>query len=166
MKILHKPEATVGQIVRDLELTVPKRPYLLLGYCDDDFNEMYVKGVKLQQDIAILETTSNRNRAATALQLLSAFRTMDASTGVVLQNGGRLLDLEPVNSFFKRYGVPKEEKEGDTIFWCTEDTNYSLLVTGRDVRLLTTQQMEAELKEEGKHLGLHIGEMVYDPNEE
>ena len=135
MRILQKPNATVGQIVKDLELTVPKRPYLLLGYCDcdDDFNEKYVKGVKLQKDIAILETTSNRNRAATALQLLAAFRTMDASTGVVLQNGWKLLDIEPVNSFFKRYGVPKEEKEGDTIFWCTENTNYSLLVPGREI---------------------------------
>lgn len=151
MKILQKPNATVGQIVKDLELTVPKRPNLLFGdcVCDNDFNEMYVKGVKLQKDIAILETTSKRNQAATALQLLSAFRTMDASTGVVLQNGWRLLDIEPVNSLFKRFGVPKEEKEGDTIFWCTENTNYSLLLTGRDVRLLTTQQMVEDLKEKG-----------------
>ena len=89
MTILQKPKATVGQIVKDLELTVPKRPYLLLGDLDydDDSSEKYVKGVKLQKDIAILETTSKRNRAATASQLLSAFRTMDASTGVVLQNG-------------------------------------------------------------------------------
>ena len=151
MKILQKPNATVGQIVKDLELTVPKRPYLLLGDLDydDDSSEKYVKGVKLQKDIAILETTSKRNQAATALQLLSAFHTMDASTGVVLQNGWRLLDIEPVNSLFKRFGVPKEEKEGDTIFWCTENTSYSLLNSGRDVRLLTTQQMEAELKGKG-----------------
>lgn len=151
MKILQKPNATVGQIVKDLELTVPKRPYLLLGDsdCDDYSSERYVKGVKLQKDIAILETTSKRNQAATASQLLSAFRTMDASTGVVLQNGWRLLDIEPVNSLFKRFGVPKEEKEGDTIFWCTENTSYSLLNSGRDVRLLTTQQMVEDLKEKG-----------------
>lgn len=151
MKILQKPNATVGQIVKDLELTVPKRPYLLLGdfHYYDDPSERYVKGVKLQKDIAILETTSKRNQAATAMQLLSAFRTMDASTRVVLQNGWRLLDIEPVNSLFKRFGVPKEEKEGDTIFWCTENTSYSLLNSGRDVRLLTTQQMEAELKGKG-----------------
>ena len=148
MKILQKPNATVGQFVKDLELTVPKRPYLLLGDsdCDDYSSERYVKGVKLQKDIAILETTSKRDQAATAMQLLSAFRTMDASTRVVLQNGWRLLDIEPVNSLFKRFGVPKEEKEGDTIFWCTENTSYSLLNSGRDVRLLTTQQLETEVK--------------------
>ncbi len=160
MTILQKPNATVGQIVKDLELTVPKRAYLLLGDLDydDDSSEKYVKGVKLQKDIAILETTSKRNRAATASQLLSAFRTMDASTGVVLQNGWRLLDIEPVNSLFKRFGVPKEEKEGDTIFWCTENTSYSLLNSGRDVRLLTTQQLELDLEGKGweKHLDYKV----------
>ena len=153
MEILHKPTATVGQVVKDLELTVPKRPNLLLGYCDDNFNDMYVKGVKLQKDIAILETTSKRNRAATADVLLSEFRTLDASTGVVLQDGWRLLDIEPVSSIFKRIDTSKEElespnteaKECDTIFWFSENTNYSLLLPGRKVGMLvTTQQTEAE----------------------
>lgn len=153
MEILQKPTATVGQVVKDLELTVPKRPNLLLGYSNDDFKERYVKGVKLQKDIAILETTSKRNRAATADVLLSEFRTLDASTGVVLQDGWRLLDIEPVNSIFKRIDASKEElespntevKESDTIFWFSENTNYSLLLPGRKVGMLvTTQQTEAE----------------------
>ena len=139
MEILQKPTATVGQVVKDLELTVVKRPNLLLGYCDDNYNDIYVKGVKLQNDIAILETTSKRNRAATAEVLLSAFRTMDASTGVVLLDGWRLLDIEPVNSIFKRFGVPKEEKECDIIFWCKENTNYSLLSPGRKLGTLETE---------------------------
>lgn len=147
IEILQKPTATVGQVVKDLELTVTKRPNLLLGYCDDNFNDMYVKGVKLQKDIAILETTSKRNRAATTLQLLSEFRTLDASTGVVLQNGWRLLDIEPVNSIFKRTGASKKElespstvvKKGDTIFWFSENTNYSLLLPGRKLGMLETE---------------------------
>jgi hypothetical protein len=153
MELLQKPTATVGQVVKDLELTVPKRPNLLLGYSNDDFKERYVKGVKLQKDITILETTSKRNRAATADVLLSEFRTLDASTGVVLQDGWRLLDIEPVNSIFKRIDASKEElespntevKESDTIFWISENTNYSLLLPGRKVGMLvTTQQTEAE----------------------
>lgn len=147
IEILQKPTATVGQVVKDLELTVTKRPNLLLGYCDDNFNDMYVKGVKLQNDIAILETTSKRNRAATAEVLLSEFRTLDASTGVVLQNGWRLLDIEPVNSIFKRIDASKEElespstevKKGDTIFWFSENTNYSLLLLGRKLGMLETE---------------------------
>lgn len=147
IEILQKPTATVGQIVKDLELTVTKRPNLLLGYCDDNFNDMYVKGVKLQKDIAILETTSKRNRAATTLQLLLEFRTLDASTGVVLQDGWRLLDIEPVNSIFKRTGASKKElqspstvvKKGDTIFWFSENTNYSLLLPGRKLGMLETE---------------------------
>jgi hypothetical protein len=147
IEILQKPTATVGQIVKDLELTVTKRPNLLLGYCDDNFNDMYVKGVKLQKDIAILETTSKRNRAATADVLLSELRTLDASTGVVLQDGWRLLDIEPVNSIFKRTGASKKElespstvvKKGDTIFWFSENTNYSLLLPGRKLGMLETE---------------------------
>ena len=147
IEILQKPTATVGQVVKDLELTVTKRPNLLLGYCDDNFNDMYVKGVKLQKDIAILETTSKRNRAATALQLLLEFRTLDASTAVVLQDGWRLLDIEPVNSIFKRTGASKKElespstvvKKGDTIFWFSENTNYSLLLPGRKLGMLETE---------------------------
>ena len=153
MELLQKPTATVGQVVKDLELTVPKRPNLLLGYSNDDFKERYVKGVKLQKDIAILETTSKRNRAATTDVLLSEFRTLDASTGVVLQDGWRLLDIEPVDSIFKRIDASKEElespntevKESDTIFWFSENTNYSLLLPGRKVGMLVaTQQTEAE----------------------
>lgn len=147
IEILQKPTATVGQVVKDLELAVTKRPNLLLGYCDDNFNDMYVKGVKLQKDIAILETTSKRNRAATTLQLLLEFRTLDASTGVVLQDGWRLLDIEPVNSIFKRTGASKKElespstvvKKGDTIFWFSENTNYSLLLPGRKLGMLETE---------------------------
>ena len=125
IEILQKPTATVGQVVKDLELTVTKRPNLFLGYCDDNFNDMYV----------------------TTLQLLLEFRTLDASTGVVLQDGWRLLDIEPVNSIFKRIDASKEElespntevKKGDTIFWFSENTNYSLLLPGRKLGMLETE---------------------------
>ena len=143
MELLQKPTATVGQIVKDLELTVPKRPNLLLGYSADDDSERYVKGVTLQNDIAILETTSKINSAATALQLLSEFRTLDASSGVVLQEGWNLLDIEPVESIFKRFDWLKEEyrevKEDDTVFWFNENTNYSLLLPGRKLGMLETE---------------------------
>ena len=141
MNIPHKPTATAGQIVRDLELTVEKWPNLRLGYCCDDFNERYVKGVKQQEGLAVLETTSNRHRAATATELLSALRPLDASTGVALQDGCKLLDIEPVNSIFKRIDAPKEElksqhtetKKDDTVFWFSENTDYRLLLTGKEI---------------------------------
>ena len=123
--------------MRDLELTVGKWPSLRLGYCCDDDSERYVKGVKLQEGLAVLETTSNSHHAATATELLSALRPLDASTGVALQDGGKLLDIEPVESIFKRVDCLKEEyteaKEGDTVFWFTENTNYRLLLTGGEL---------------------------------
>lgn len=141
MEIIQKPTATVGQIVKDLELTVGKWPSLRLGYCCDDFSERYVKGVKLQEGLAVMETTAERHRAATATELLSVFRTMGASMGVALQDGRKLLDIEPVRSIFKRGDLLKEEaessdteaKEGGTVFWFTENSNYRLLLTGREI---------------------------------
>ena len=61
MEILQKPTATVGQIVRDLELIVAKNPSLYLEYSNDDSNDMFVSVVKLHKSVAILETTKRKN---------------------------------------------------------------------------------------------------------
>jgi len=61
MKILNKPRATVGQIVKDLEQIVAKSPYIFLEYLNDDGNGMFVEGIKLRKDIVILETTGKKN---------------------------------------------------------------------------------------------------------
>jgi hypothetical protein len=42
MNIIQKPTATVGQVVRDLELIVAKNPDLSLEYSNDDGNDMFV----------------------------------------------------------------------------------------------------------------------------
>ena len=39
MKILHKPSATVGQIIKNLEVIVAKSPDIFLEYSNDDGNE-------------------------------------------------------------------------------------------------------------------------------
>ena len=41
MKILQKPTATVGQIIKDLEVIVAKNPSLFLEFSNDDGNELY-----------------------------------------------------------------------------------------------------------------------------
>ena len=48
MTIIQKPTATVGQIVKDLELIVAKEPNILLDYSNVDATDMYVEGVKLR----------------------------------------------------------------------------------------------------------------------
>ena len=132
MVILQKPTATAGQIVRDLEQIVAKNPDVLLDYSNDDGNDMFVEGVRLRKDIAILETTGKESRAATAGELLAMLRMLDASVGVVLQDGWELLDFEP-------------NADGTVIVYDDED-GYCLFSLGRNVQLVTTQQLEAELK--------------------
>lgn len=135
MKILHKPTATVGQIIKDLELIVAKSSDIYLEFSNDDGNDMYVEGIKLRKDIAILESTGNEKRAATVEDMLAMFRLLDKSLGVVMQDGWELLNFEP-------------NKDG-SVFWYDEEDDYCLFRLGRDVRLVTTEQMEKELKEKG-----------------
>lgn len=132
MVILHNPTATAGLIVRDLEQIVAKNPDVLLDYSNDDGNDMFVEGVRLRKDIAILETTGKESRAATAGELLAMLRMLNASVGVVMQNGWELLDFsQNADGSILRY----DDEEG-----------YCLYLVDRNVRLITTQQMETELK--------------------
>ena len=133
MVILQKPTATVGQVIKDLEQIVAKSPGIFLEYSDDDAEAMFVEGVKLRKDIAIMETTHKKKRAATVEELLAIFRMLDASVGVVMQDWWELLNLEP-------------NVEG-SIFWYDEENDYCQFRLGGDLLLVTTQQMEAELNE-------------------
>ena len=133
MKILHKPTATVGQIIKDLEVIVAKSPDIFLEFSNDDGNDMFVEGIKLRKDIAILESTGDMKRAATVEDMLAMFRLLDNSLGVVMQEGWELLNFEL--------------NEEGSIFWYDDDDDYCLFRLGRDVRLVTTEQMEKELKE-------------------
>ena len=135
MTILQKPNATVGQIVKDLEQIVEKKPGIFLEFWYDGDDMMYVEGIKLRKNIAILETTSKKKRAATAEDLLAMFRLLDASLGVVIQEGWEMLNFEPY-------------KNG-AIFKYDEEEDFCQFMMDRDVRLLTTQQMKAELKGKG-----------------
>ncbi len=132
MTIIHKPAATVGQIVKDLELIVSKNPDVLLDYSNVDATDMFVEGVKLRKDIALLEITSKEERAATAEDLLAMFRMMDESVEVVLQDSWELLNFVP-------------DSDGRIIRYDEED-GYCLFALDTDVRLVTTQQIEAEVK--------------------
>ena len=95
MKLLYHPEATVGQIVQDLERIVAKAPGIFLEYLNDDGQDMFVEGIKLRKDIAILETTGRKRRAARADDLLAMLRRVDASLCVVIQDGWEMRNLEP-----------------------------------------------------------------------
>ena len=132
MTIIQKPTATVGQIVKDLELIVAKEPNILLDYSNVDATDMYVEGVKLRKDLAIVEITDKEERAATAEDFLAMFRMLDASVGVVLQDSWELLNFVPYN-------------DGSIIRYDEED-GYCLFGLDGDVRLVTTQQIEAEVK--------------------
>lgn len=132
MKILQKTTATVGQIVKDLELVVAKEPDILLDYSNEDGNDMFVKGVKLGEGIAILETTGDEERAASAEELLAMFRKLDTSLGVVLHDLWEMLNFVPY-------------PDGSIIRYDDED-GYCLFTLGGDVRLITTQQIEAAVK--------------------
>lgn len=133
MTILHKPNATVGQIVKDLELVVEKKPDILLDYSNDDCEDMFVEGVKLRKDIAIIESTGKKGRAATAADLLAIFRMLNPEVGVVFQYGWELLDFKPL-------------LDGSVIRY-NEEEDFCEFTIDMDVRLVTTQQMEAELEE-------------------
>ena len=135
MTILQKPNATVGQIVKDLEQIVEKNSNIFLEYSYDG-DDMFVEGIKLRKDIAVLETTGKKKRAATAEDLLAMFRLLDASLGVVIQEGWEMLNFEPY-------------KNG-AIFKYDEEEDFCQFMMDRDVRLLTTQQIEAELKKVDK----------------
>ena len=134
MKILQRPNTTVGQVVKDLEQIVAVNPKIFLEYMYDG-DDMFVEGIKLRRDIAILETTGKRRCAATVEDLLAMFRMLDASLGVVIQYGWEMLNFEPY-------------KDG-SIFKYDDEEDFCLFMMDGDVRLLTTQQIEKELKEKG-----------------
>lgn len=136
MELLQKPTATAGQVVKDFEHIVAKNPKTLLSYCNDNCDDRYVKGVKLCYDIAVLETTDNKHRAATVGELLPEFQMMDASTGVVLQDGRKWLDIEYAG--WDWLGI---EPDG-SIFWHWElkDAEYDSCL-------------------------FRLGKVVYDPND-
>ena len=87
MELLQTPTATAGQIVKDLELIVAKSPYIFLEYTNDGGGDMFVEGVKLRKNIAILETTGKKKRAATVEDILAMFQMLSESVRVVLQDG-------------------------------------------------------------------------------
>ena len=122
----------MGQVVKDLDHIVAKNPNLYLDYSNDDGNDMYVNGVKLRKGVAILETTQRKKSAATVEELLSVFQMLDSSVGVVLQDGWEMLNIEPY--------------EDGTIIKYDDEDCYCLFMLDRNVRLITTQQMETELK--------------------
>lgn len=122
MVLLQKPTATAGQVVKDFEHIVAKNPNTLLPYCNDNYDDRFVKGVKLWNGIAVLETTSKKYCAATVGELLPKFQMMDASTGVVLQDGRKWLNIEyagwdwqgiePDGSIFRYWGLSDVEYDG------------------------------------------------------
>ena len=128
MKILHQPTATVGQIVKDFEHIASINPGLLLFYCNDAFDDRYVKDVKLQENIAILETTGKKYRAATVGELLPKLQMMNESTGVVLQDGWKWRNFEQAG--WKWLNI---EPDGSTIFWYNEEYNFCLFRLGKVV---------------------------------
>jgi len=134
---LYKPTATAGQVVNDLHQIVETHPDLFLEYSNDDGNGLFVTGVVLHADMAVLQTSSDRHRAATLEQLLAMMSLLRESVGVVLQDDWQLLNLEP-------------DAEGAIITY-DEDDDYCLFRLGRDVRLLTTRQMLQELETKGLH---------------
>ena len=142
MEFLNKPKATVGQIVKDLEQIVAKSPNIFLEYSNDDGNGMFVEGIKIRKDIAILETTGNMKRAVTVEDLLAMCRMLDESLGVVMQDGWEMKDFEPY--------------EDGSILLYDEDDDYCQFIIDRDVRLITTQQMLKELKDKGVEKALHF----------
>ena len=79
-----------------------------------------------------METTQRKKSAATVEELLSVFRMLDSSVGVVLQDGWEMLNIEPY--------------EDGTIIKYDDEDCYCLFMLDRNVRLITTQQMETELK--------------------
>lgn len=132
MEIIHKPTATVEQIVKDLELIVAKSPDIYMEYRNDNYNAMFVKGIKLRKDIAIFETTGKRRYAATLEDILAMLKMLNASVRVVMQDGWELLDFsQNADGSILRY----DDEEDDCLF-----------LLDRNVQLLTTQQMETELK--------------------
>ena len=81
------------------------------------------------------DSTGNKNRAATVEDLLAMFRLLDKSLGVVMLDGWELLDFEP--------------NQDGSIFQYDDEDDYCLFRLGGDVRLLTTEQLERDLKEKG-----------------
>lgn len=136
MKILQKPTATVGQIIRDLELIVAKSPNIYLEYwCDDDHATRFVEGIKLRKDIAIFETTVKRYRASTLEDILAMLKTLYASVRVVMQVEWELLDFRT------------NEDGSGSILWYDDEEDYCLYRLGRNVQLITTQQLETDIRE-------------------
>ena len=80
MKLLYQPDATVGQIVQDLERIVAKAPGIFLEYLNDDGQDMFVEGIKLRKDIAILETTGRKANSAIRTSVGTAAFTLSPTS--------------------------------------------------------------------------------------
>lgn len=135
MKIIYIPNATAGQIANDLELIAQQHPGAHLEFSNEAGFDLFVEGIKLRKEAAILETTGKAGRAATAADLLEMFRMLPPSLYVVLQSGWKVLDIEP---------------NGDgRIFWYDDEDDFVRFEPGDDVRLLSTEHIIKAMDKHG-----------------
>ena len=64
MVILDKPQATVGQLVKDLEAIIKFHPEFYISFCNDLNEEEYISGARfLENGLLLLESVSDPDDA-------------------------------------------------------------------------------------------------------
>jgi len=120
---VYKIQATVGKLVKDLEIIIEKAPNSLLWFKDPDTsNEIYIAGVESRNGITVL-TTDCCDDTFTVTDLHKKLCSQDTSAEVLVEHNGFYM-LELV------------DEEAGVFFKYDEECDYNdICLSGNDIRL-------------------------------
>ena len=147
MKFIHKPNATVGQILKDLERIVAVNPNIFLEYSHDG-DDMFAEGIKLRKVVPAFWHDS-------------------------MLNGYRVNSLW--YDYGKLFLCYDEDKESDSI--TVGELLEEFPVCAEFMVQIKGKYYTLEMDENGRFysfpklgdenlFAIHLGDMVFDPNEE
>ena len=147
MVILDKPQATVGQLVKDLEAIIKFHPEFYISFCNDLNEEEYISGARfLENGLLLLESVSDPDDAIDVTSLFKKLKRIYPETKVVLQAcGWMIINMVSSPDINEDYNVDKDSY----FYWRgdDEDEDASVLTpTAEDIRLFNMDRWLKEMK--------------------
>lgn len=133
MKIYKEIEATLGQVVKDLEEIAEKNPGSTFDYSDGNGGGVFISGVKFEAGFAFL-VGGEEDEAMSVEKLLEYLRNFKDDTKILVDEYGKWCSLE----------IADDGK----IFHYDEEDGYNLFYVENevDVRCVTGTQVKTDLK--------------------
>ena len=146
MVILEKPQATVGQLVKDLEAIIKLHPEYHISFANVLDEIEYISGARfLENGLLLLESVSDPDDAIDVKSLLKKLKKIYPETKVVLQAcGWMIINMASDPDINEDYNVDKDS----FFYWSEEDDDEDASVltpTEEDIRLFNWRRWAGEL---------------------